>query len=89
MKNQENKIYDRVEAYKYVLRHDHGNVADLQKSLSSELFEDFLLLGFIKQGMDSKGTERWQVTIFGRGQLRESIRLLEQRDEIADIVLAF
>lgn len=84
MKNQEAKIYDRGEAYKYVLKEDHGFVDEIR--ISDELFRDFCNIGYIRMGMDGKWRERWQITEFGKEQFQSYLELFDQEEELESIL---
>lgn len=84
MKINETKIYDRKEAYKYVLDTDHGFVDEIQ--IAEELFNDFCYIGYIHLGMDGNWRERWQITDFGRNQFQSYLELFDEEEELDDVL---
>ena len=80
-------IYNREEAYQYVLDEKHGSVSKLKENLQQEVFNDFLRLGYIKQGMDGEWDERWQLTEFGKEQM-ESYISLNNQTELLDLIFS-
>ncbi|MCM1168542.1 MAG: hypothetical protein NC048_02755 [Bacteroides sp.] len=86
--NQE-KIYDRGEAYRYVLCRDNGTTEELESHLSQDIVEDFFSLGYIQRGMDGGWNKRWKLTDFGRIQLNEYVEILDQKLEMMELLSEF
>lgn len=86
MKASEAKIYDRGEAYRYILKTEQGFVDEIR--ISEELFKDFCYIGYIRLGMDGKWRERWRITDFGKSQFHSYLELFEQEADLNDILKA-
>ena len=59
----------RQKAYEYIIEKKCGYREDLVKQITQELFDEFRLIGFIKEGMDGEWKERWKITEFGKFQI--------------------
>ncbi len=77
-------ISNREEAYSYILSTDNGFIDEIE--ITQDLFNDFCLVGYIKQGMDGDWRERWQVTDFGKSQLQSYINFFDQEQELSDLL---
>lgn len=85
--------HEYLEACKRLLEVKNGEVVnnsltlDSKNVLSKEMSDHFSNLGYIQRGMDRGRNERWQVTEFGKSQLKSCIRLADQ-EELADIAFS-
>lgn len=82
--NETAKIYDRGEAYRYVLETKQGFVDEIL--ISEELFKDFCCIGYIRLGMDGKLRERWRITEFGESQFQSYLELFDQEEDLNNIL---
>jgi len=79
-----NLIYSREEAYRYILATECGYTNEI--GIAPELFEEFCLVGYIKQGMDGEWNERWHITDFGRVQIKSYLNFFDQENELKNLL---
>ncbi len=46
------------------------------------MFDEFRLVGIIKEGMNGKWVERWMLTTFGKNQIIGEIEFFEMEKEL-------
>lgn len=66
---------DRGQAYRYLFNMRQGKTEELIKEIGPALFDEFRLVGYIKEGMSGKWVERWQLTKFGENQISTYINI--------------
>lgn len=74
------KITDRKKAYEYLLANKCGRRNET--TLCDELYKEFCLIGFIKEGMDGNWTPRWQVTDFGTHQMKTYLNFSKVKEKL-------
>ena len=70
-------------AFEYLMEHKCGSVSELQ--ISEELFNEFCLVVYIRQGMDGSWNERWHLTEHGEHQISSYIDFFQRTDELLKI----
>lgn len=65
----------RGQAYRYLFNTRQGKTEELIKEIGSILFDEFRLVGYIKEGMSGNWVERWQLTKFGENQISTYINI--------------
>ncbi len=75
----------RKEAYNYILTEKNGPQNEILRAIGNDLFQEFCLVGFIKQGMDGAWVERWQITEFGKSQISSYLELYNIKNNLNEI----
>lgn len=75
----------KIEAYNYLIKEEKGKRSDVINSIGEDLFTEFRLIGFIKEGMDGNWVERWQITPFGKEQMNTYLKFQEIDRELDEI----
>lgn len=68
-------LTDRCTAYNYLLSHRMGTKQAFTSALGEGYFIDFRNVGYIKEGINGKWEERWQLTDFGEQQVQAYLDL--------------
>lgn len=75
----------RKESYLYLINTEKGERKELIQNIGENFFDEFRLIGFIKEGMDGKWIERWQLTPFGKMQINSYLKFQEIDEELDEI----
>lgn len=81
--NNDSVVINKQQAFEYLLNKKSGFKKDLR--ISEELFNEFCLVGYIKQGMDGNWAERWHLTKFGECQIQSYLSFFKKADELSEI----
>ena len=80
---------ERQKAYTYLIEKKCGYREDLIKKITEELFDEFCLIGFIREGMDGEWKERWTLTDFGKSQITSHFNFMEKSEKLKSINYKF
>jgi len=78
-------IADRKTAYEYLLKKKCGFKKELIDVIGLDFFDEFRLIGFIKEGMDSDWEKRWEITNFGESQMNSYLHFIEVNEKLKKI----
>jgi hypothetical protein len=73
---------ERQIAYDYLIKTKCGYRDDLIKKITLELFDEFRLIGFIKEGMDGEWKQRWKITDFGESQITSHLTFIKISEKL-------
>lgn len=59
-----------------------GTREELIRKIGKDSYDEFCYVGTIKQGMDGRMEQRWQVTPFGRSQVDDYLALCQLDDNL-------
>ena len=68
-------LKDRCKAYDYLLSERKGTKEAFTRTLGESCFTDFRNVGYIKEDVNGKWEERWQLTDFGEQQAQAYLDL--------------
>lgn len=71
--NEQRKI-----AYNYILNQGYGVRQAVIEMIGENMFHELCIIGFIKEGVDGEGEERWQLSEFGQSQMIAYLELLNK-----------
>jgi len=76
---------NRKTAYEYLLDNQCGFRKDLINEIGIDFFNEFRLIGFIKEGMNSDWEKRWEITNFGESQMRSYLNFIDVNEKLKKI----
>lgn len=76
----------RKTACEYLLKKDNGTKKELIEEIDEELFNEFRLIGYFKEGVDGSLAERWKLTDFGKSQIRSYLEFYKISEELRAVV---
>ena len=76
----------REAAYDYMLRKKKGTKAELIEEIGADLFNEFRLIGYLKEGVDGTMDERWKITDFGASQIGSYLEFYEISKRLRAVV---
>ena len=85
MQDVRDAVVKRIEAYEYLNEKKSGLKSEIIKVIKQQLFEEFCLVGFIKEGVDGNWNERWQITDFGKSQVTSHLNLIKINQKLESI----
>lgn len=69
-----------------MLKKNKGTKAELIQEIGADLFNEFRLIGYLKEGVDGALDERWKITEFGKNQISSIKEFYEISDELRAVV---
>jgi len=73
---------DRKVAYEFLLSKKCGFKNVLIEIIGDNFFNEFRLIGYIKEGMNSDWKERWAITDLGESQMTSYVRFVEVNEKL-------
>lgn len=69
-----------------MLKKNKGTKAELIQEIGADLFNEFRLIGYLKERVDGALDERWKITEFGKNQISSIKEFYEISDELRAVV---